>query len=281
MATPNAVSAPYGFRPVNLIGGQPFAGSTRMYPIQYGYATNIFNGDHIVVTKGNVTKVSNIASTSSNATTGIFLGCTYTDPTSKQKLFSQYWPASTLSGDGMAYVCDDPTVVLKAAICSSGTTMASGAVCMLGRNLNGISNAGSTATGNSKNSLLAPTDTPVDTLLPFRVVAVVKETALTYSATGSSSGTTLTLTGSGSPAALPVGTDVAYYASNGQLIQTGSFLDTACSAGDTSLVLNAAIDVPGSVTSIPASSTVVFTIYRELLVKMNPYYHGMTVQVTA
>jgi hypothetical protein len=27
------VASPLGFRPVNLIGGQPFAGSTRMLPI--------------------------------------------------------------------------------------------------------------------------------------------------------------------------------------------------------------------------------------------------------
>ena len=43
MAYPT-VSAPYGFKPVNLIGGQVFAGSTRSLPIQYGYATNIFYG---------------------------------------------------------------------------------------------------------------------------------------------------------------------------------------------------------------------------------------------
>ena len=35
MAYPT-VSAPYGLKPVNLIGGQVFAGSTRNIPIQYG-----------------------------------------------------------------------------------------------------------------------------------------------------------------------------------------------------------------------------------------------------
>lgn len=51
MAYPT-IDAPYGLKPVNLIGGQVFAGSTRMYPIQYGYAANIFNGDFVVVTRG-------------------------------------------------------------------------------------------------------------------------------------------------------------------------------------------------------------------------------------
>ena len=44
MASGTNVSAPYGLKPINLIGGQVFAGSTRALPIQYGYATNIFYG---------------------------------------------------------------------------------------------------------------------------------------------------------------------------------------------------------------------------------------------
>ena len=44
MAYPT-VSAPYGLKPVNLIGGQVYAGSTRLIPIASGYATDIFYGD--------------------------------------------------------------------------------------------------------------------------------------------------------------------------------------------------------------------------------------------
>ena len=47
MASGTNVTAPYGLKPINLIGGQVFAGSTRMYPIQYGLATDIFYGDFI------------------------------------------------------------------------------------------------------------------------------------------------------------------------------------------------------------------------------------------
>jgi hypothetical protein len=280
MAYPT-VDSPYGFLPINLIGGQPFAGSTRMYPIQYGYATDIFYGDFVKVVRGSATRVSIGATTSSNALTGVFLGCTYTDPTTKQKRFSQYWPASTLAGDAQAYVYDDPDTVFKAAVCSSGTTMASGAYALVGTNLSCINNTGSTSTGNSKNAILAPTATPVTTILPLRCVGVVPETAIEYSATGSSSTTTITLTGSGLPAAIPVGTSVAYIASNGQLIQTGSFVTAAAAQGDTSVTINAAIAVPPSVTDIPASSTIVFTIYRELLVKLNVLTHGYYSSVTA
>jgi hypothetical protein len=283
MASGTDVTAPYGLKPINLIGGQVFAGSTRMYPIQYGYATDIFNGDFVKVVRGSVTRAAIGATTSSNAVTGVFVGCSYTDPVTKNKRFSQYWPASTLAGDAVAYVVDDPDTVFKAAVCSATTVMASGAYALVGTNLSMIDNSGDVNTGNSKNAILAPDDTPATTILPVRCVGVVPETSVSYTASGSSSSATLTLTGSGAPAALPVGTSVAYYASNGQLIETGSFVDTAAAAaaGDTSITLNAAIAVPGSVTAIPAASTVVFTIYRELLVKINVLTHGYYSSVTA
>jgi len=281
MASGTDVTAPYGLKPINLIGGQVFAGSTRMYPIQYGYATDIFNGDFVKVVRGSVTRAAIGATTSSNAVTGVFVGCSYTDPVTKNKRFSQYWPASTLAGDAVAYVVDDPDTVFKAAVCSATTVMASGAYALVGTNLSMIDNSGDVNTGNSKNAILAPNDTPATTILPVRCVGVVPETSVSYTASGSSSSTTLTLTGSGAPAALPVGTSVAYYASNGQLIETGSFVDTAAAAGDTSITLNAAIAVPGSVVAIPAASTVVFTIYRELLVKINVLTHGYYSSVTA
>lgn len=274
MASGTLVSAPYGLKPINLIGGQVFAGSTRALPIQYGYATNIFYGDFVKVLRGSVTRASVSTGTDSAQFDGIFLGCSYTDPVTKDKRFSQYWPASTLAGDAIAYVADDPDTVFKAAVCSSGTTMASGAVAMIGSNLSMVNNSGNVNTGNSANAVLAPTATPVSTVLPVRCIGVVEDTAYSYTATGSSSSTTVTLTGSGLPAAIPVGTSVAYYASNGQLIQTGSFVDTAAAAGDTSVTLNAAVAVPGGVTAIPSSSTIVFTVYPEVLVKANLLVHA-------
>jgi len=50
------VSAPYGLKPINLIGGQVFAGSTRLLPIQYNYGTNIFYGDFVALARGFVTR---------------------------------------------------------------------------------------------------------------------------------------------------------------------------------------------------------------------------------
>jgi len=273
MAYP-VVSAPYGLLAQNLIGGQVFAGSTRMYPIQYGYSTDIFYGDFVVLSRGFATRASVSTGTGLNQTTGIFLGCTFTNPLTKQKQFSQYWPASTAAGDCQAYVLDDPDAVFKAVVCSATTAVASAAMAMIGTNLSAINNTGSTTTGNSANAVLAPTATPVTTTLPLRLVGLVHESAITVSATGSSSSTTITLTGSGLPSAIPIGTDVAYVAANGQIIQTGSFVTAAASAAATSVTINATIAVPGSVTAIPSASTIVFTQYPEVLVKFNQALHG-------
>jgi hypothetical protein len=276
MAYPT-VSAPYGFKPVNLIGGQVFSGSTRNYAIQYNYATSIFYGDFVTISSGLITRASVTSSTSGKQTVGVFLGCSYTNPTTKQKLFSQYYPANTAAGDIQAIVCDDPDTVFKAAMvtASGGTTIASASQAIVGLNLAGSNLAGSATTGNSSNALVAPTATP-STALPFRILSLVPDTSTAVSATGSSSSTTITLTGTGLPAAIPQGADVAYLDSNGQLIQTGSFVANSggYAAGTTSIAINAAIAVPGSVTAIPSSSTIVFTSYPEVLVKINFGIHN-------
>ena len=270
MAYP-VVDAPYGLKPINLLGGQVFAGSTRMYPIQYGYSTDIFYGDFVVLSRGFATRASVSTGTGLNQTVGIFLGCTYTNPTTKQKLFSQYWPASTAAGDCQAYILDDPDAVFKAVVCSSGTTVASGAMAMIGTNLSAINNTGNTNTGNSANAVLAPSDTPVTTTLPLRMVGLVTDTAVSLGTATYSSGTT-TLTVSALPFALPVGTDVSVLTTSGQIAQTGSFVDTAAAAGATSVVLNQAATF--TLNSGVYTSTVVFTQYPEVLVKFNQGLHG-------
>jgi len=266
------VDAPYGLKPVNLIGGQVFAGSTRELPIQYGYATDIFYGDFVRLTRGTIVRAA-ITTSGTGIITGIFLGCTFTDPVTKQKRFSQYWPASTLAGDCLAYVSDDPDTVFKAAVVSGTTVMASGSIAMIGQNYSMVDGVGSVNTGNSKNALLYSA-TLTTAAFPARVVGVVGDTAQSITAVGSSTTTAITLTGTGLPAAIPVGTDVSYIAPNGQRIQTGSFVSVAAAAGDTSVTMNLAIAVPGSVVAIPAASTIVFTQYPEMLVKINFASHS-------
>ena len=263
MAYP-VVSAPYGLKPINLIGGQVFAGSTREYAIANGYATSIFYGDCVALVRGNLERIS-VSTGTLGTVAGIFLGCSYTNPTTKQKTFSQYWPASTAAGDAVAIVCDDPDTVFKAVICSSGTTVASGARAMIGQNLAMINNSGNANTGDSKNAILAPTDTPATTdALPLRVLGLVPETMVALGTATYSSISTATVTCSALPYALPVGTDVGSLDSAGNYIPSGSFVDTAAAAGATSFILNQAPS-----TAFAASSTLVFNQFPELLVKLN------------
>jgi hypothetical protein len=267
MAYPQ-VAAPYGLKPINLIGGQVFAGATRSLPIQYGYATDIGYGDFVKLVRGTIQRQAVSTAGGAAGMVGIFLGCSFTNPVTKQKTFSQYWPSGTAAGDAVAIVCDDPDTVFKAVVCSASTTVASGSIAMIGQNYQMIDNNPNLNTGDSNNALLYSATLTTGTFA-MRAVGVVPDTAIVTSATGSSSSTTITLTGSGLPSAIPVGTDVAYVASNGQLIETGSFVSVAATAGATSITINSAIAVPGSVTAIPASSTIVFTQYPEMLVKIN------------
>lgn len=267
MAYP-VVSAPYGLKPVNLIGGQVFAGSTREYPIANGYATSIFYGDMVALVRGNLERIS-VSTGTLGTVIGVFLGCSYTNPTTKQKTFSQYWPASTAAGDAVAIVCDDPDTVFKGAVCSSGTTIASGARAMIGQNLAMINNTGNSLSGDSKNAVLAPSDVPATTdALPLRMLGVIPETAVSLGTATYTSIATATVTCSALPFALPVGTDVGSLDSAGNYIPSGSFVDTAAAAGATSFILDQA---PSA--AFASSATLVFTQYPEILVKINHGQH--------
>jgi hypothetical protein len=265
MAYPT-VNAPYGLKPINLIGGQVYAGSTTELPIQYGYASNMFYGDIVNLARGSVVDNTDTTDSTGTGIVGVFLGCAYTNPSTKQRQYAQYWPAGTAAGDGVAYIAVDPDSVFKVVMCSATTVIASASTAMIGQNFGLIQNAGSVNTGNSAiAALYSASTTSAD--LALRMVGLVPETAVTTSVTGSSSSTTITC--SALPNALVVGTEVGYIAANGQYVQTGSFVSAAAAAGATSVTINATIAVPGSVTAIPSSSTIVFTQYPEMLVKLN------------
>ena len=264
MAYP-VVSAPYGLLPINLIGGQVFAGSTRSIPIIYGESTSIYYGDFVKVLRGTVQRQAVTTAGGAAGMVGIFLGCSYTNPVTKQKTFSQYWPGGTLAGDAVAIVCDDPDTVFKAAIVASSgsTTVTSCAPAMVGQNLQGSNLAGNNNTGNSSNGLIIPAATTSSAYVA-RVMGIVPDTAASLGTATYTSISTATVTCSALPFALPVGTDVASIAANGQMIASGSYVATAAAAGATTVVLNAA-----PATAFVASSTLVFTQYPEVLVKLN------------
>lgn len=171
MAYPT-VSGPYGLIPINLIGGQVFAGSTRLIPIAASYATGIFYGDVVkLVSDGTLEKDTG---TSTATPVGVFLGCSYTDPV-YGKTFRQSYPGGVTATDIVAYVCDDPDALFKVAVVSSGTTIGYVTRTAVGNNAALVQNAGNTITGDSRVAINASTATT--NTLPVRVIDVVPETA--------------------------------------------------------------------------------------------------------
>lgn len=173
MAYPT-VDKPYGLQPVNLIGGQVYAGSTRLMSIASGYATSIYYGDVVKrVSNGTIEKDTG---TSTATPVGIFLGCTYTNPTTSQKTFAQYYPANTAASDIQAYVVDDPDVLFKVATVSSGTTVAFYGPAVVGENAVLVQNAGSNSTGDSSVGIFGA-NTAVTASFPIRIVDLVPDTS--------------------------------------------------------------------------------------------------------
>ena len=177
MAYPS-VTSPYGLLPINLIGGQVFAGSTRQIPIATNSSTAIFYGDVVrLLASGTVGK-----DTGTDAATpvGVFLGCTYTDPT-YGVTFRQFYPGTTNISDITAYVLDDPDALFKVAVCAgtNSNTVSYLTQAAVGSNeklANGANNTGSTITGNSKVGVDSTEGTT--STWPIRVIDVVHETTI-------------------------------------------------------------------------------------------------------
>ena len=176
MAYPT-VSAPYGLKPVNLIGGQVFAGSTRLMEIASGYATNIFYGDLVKrVSDGTVEKDTG---TTTATPCGVFLGVSFTNASTGQVQQQQFYPASTAIKSGtqiFAVVADDPDTLFEVVSCSSTTTVAAMGKSAIGNNIALIQNPGSTITGNSAVAIDEGTQ-DVTSTLPIRIIDVVRDTA--------------------------------------------------------------------------------------------------------
>ena len=171
MAYPT-VSGPYGLVPVKLISGTPFAGVTRQYKIASGYGTSIFAGDAVkLVTGGTVERDTFDAAMTP---IGVFMGCTYTDPSLGYKVFRQYYPASTVASDIEAYVIDATDVLFKVAVVSGTTVIGDLALTDIGANVAGVDNTGDSVSGNSRCAI-SDTSATTDTL-PFRIVGLVEET---------------------------------------------------------------------------------------------------------
>jgi hypothetical protein len=160
-----STAAPYGARPVGTTSASgSFTGKVVHIKIASAYGTAIFYGDFVkLVAAGTIEKDTG---TTSLTSVGIFMGCSYTDPSSNQKTFNQTWPASTSASDAVGYVIIDPDVLFQMQ--GDGSI----AQTALGANFAVVQTAGSTTIGTSKNACDASTVATTNTL-PVRLVDFV------------------------------------------------------------------------------------------------------------
>ena len=103
--------AAFGMKPVRMIGGAPYTGGQSRYRIAANYGTSIFQGDMVAQVTGGTVEVH--ADGGTVPVVGVFNGVQYTDPTSGDQVFSNYYPASTNASDIIAFIIDDPDVVYE------------------------------------------------------------------------------------------------------------------------------------------------------------------------
>jgi hypothetical protein len=182
MAYPT-IDRPYGLKPINLIGGQVFAGQTRQYQINpAGFAGNIFYGDVVkLVSTGYLEKDTGEATATP---VGIFQGCSYVNAQG-QTIFAQYYPTGYAAPTGTtitAYVQDDPDVLFKAVLVAGQTEGGNGltptylGISVIGTNAELVQNAGLTSTGDSRIGVYTTGSTGTASL-PIRIIDVVPDTA--------------------------------------------------------------------------------------------------------
>jgi len=155
-------ATPYGAMPqAGLSCNGSFTGKVRHIKIASAYDTAIFYGDFVkLVAAGTVEKDEG---TTSMTPVGIFVGCKYTDPNSKNLTFNQQWIADTTASDAVAYVMDDPNILFQMQCDGSA------AQTVLGSNCAVVQTAGSTSIGTSKNAVDISTSATTNTL-PLRII---------------------------------------------------------------------------------------------------------------
>ena len=103
--------AAFGMKPVRMIGGAPYTGGTSRHRIAANYGTSIFQGDMVAQVTGGTVEVH--ADGGTVPVVGVFNGCQFTDPTTGEQVFSNFYPASTNASDIIAFIVDDPNVVFE------------------------------------------------------------------------------------------------------------------------------------------------------------------------
>ena len=187
MAYPT-VDKPYGLKPVNLIGGQVFAGSTRQRRIASS-ASSIGYGDPVEFDTDGTVKVTTATTTApTGGFAGVFLGCNFVSTVTGQPTYSQSWISGTAVKSGtyiIAYVADDPDTLFKAVGVTASlvvSTTTGFTYSSIGLNVALVANTLNTTTNDSQQGLEVGS-AAVTRSLPMRIIDVVEDTAFVSSGT--------------------------------------------------------------------------------------------------
>jgi hypothetical protein len=187
MAYPS-VDKPYGLKPINLIGGQVFAGATRQRRIASG-ASSIGYGDPLQFASDGTVEVTTATTAAPvRGFAGVFLGCTFVSSVTGQPTYSQAWISGTSVKAGTyitAYVADDPDTLFKAVGVTASlvvSTTTGFTYSSVGLNAALVANTLNTTTNDSQQGLLV-SSASTTLSLPIRIVDVVEDTAFVSSGT--------------------------------------------------------------------------------------------------
>lgn len=163
----STTATPYGLIPIKKLGGQPYNNSFSTYKIPSGYNTAIYKGDLVLLTAAAGT-IGKDTGTTSATPIGVFVGCSYTDPGAKQKWFKDFWTASTVASDAVAYVVDDPDVIFKIQSDGAGVVFGQENV---GTNAPLVQGSGNATTGVSGVSFNG-SDVAGTSTFPIKIVGI-------------------------------------------------------------------------------------------------------------
>ncbi len=160
-------ATPHGASPTGSLVSCAYNAKVTHYKIKNAFGTSIFYGDFVKFGDDNPnTTIQKDTGTTSATPIGVFLGCAYTDPTTKQFTTNNFFPASTAADDIVAYVASDPFLIMQMQSDEALTQDD------LGKNVAIVQTAGSTAFGRSKNAVDGSTAATTNTL-PLKIIDFV------------------------------------------------------------------------------------------------------------
>lgn len=168
--------APFGLKPVGIVGSGDNTQGTTEYKIASGASGNIFSGDLVKMTN---TGTILVAGATDNPVLGVFRGCQYTD-SNGDVIYSAYWPDGTVTSDAVAFVVDDPDALFEIQSAATGSVVQT----VVGNNADTVYTSGSTKTGISAVEI---SGTTAATSAQLRIVGISTDPDNSTLGTGSAS----------------------------------------------------------------------------------------------